>query len=169
MTKSPASDDAQGFSNGTLGRLSMSLPSRLLEQLDRMMAERGLSNRSQIIAELLRNEVAEYNSTHVDSVVAGTITLVYRAESGRVRESLAQTQLAFLKEVISSQHVFLENDESLEVLLVQGPGARIRSLCDELRGIRGVHQICLTITTALLPPLHSEKTRASGRGRTARR
>lgn len=169
MTKSHDGEDAQGSGNGNLARLSMSLPSKLLEQLDRMMGERGLSNRSQIIAELLRNEVAEYNSTHVDSVIAGTITLIYRAESGRVRHSLAQTQLAFLKEVISSQHVFLEDDQSLEVLLVQGPGARIRNLCDELRGIRGVHQIRLTITTALLPPLHAEEENMNERHKHPRR
>jgi len=57
--------------------------------------------------------------------------------------------------VISSQHVFLEDDQSLEVLLVQGPADRLQALCDELRKIRGVQQIKLVATTALLPPLHA--------------
>jgi CopG family nickel-responsive transcriptional regulator len=51
--------------------------------------------------------------------------------------------------------VFLEDDQSLEVLLVQGPADRLRSLCDDLRKIRGVQQIKLVATTALLPPLHA--------------
>ena len=88
-------------------------------------------------------------------MIAGTITLIYRAESGRVRHALAQTQSAYLEEVISSQHVFLEDDQSLEVLLVQGPAARLRQLCDDLRRIRSVLQIKLVTTTALLPPLHA--------------
>jgi CopG family nickel-responsive transcriptional regulator len=88
-------------------------------------------------------------------VLAGTITLIYRAERGRVRQALAQTQSDFLKEVISSQHVFLEDDQSLEVLLVQGPSERLNELCDRLRKIRGVHQITLVTTRALLPPLHA--------------
>ena len=85
--------------------------------------------------------------------------MLFRSESGRVRQALAQAQGSFLKEVISSQHVFLEDDQSLEVLLVQGPSERLHRLCDELRRIRGVHQIRLVTTRALLPPLH-----AHGRG-----
>ena len=85
-------------------------------------------------------------------MLAGTITLIYRADRGRVRQALAQTQAAYLKEVISSQHVFLEDDQSLEVLLVQGPAERLQQLCDALRKVRGVQQIKLVTTTALLPP-----------------
>jgi len=145
-----------------LARLSVSLPLDLLERLDAMIAERGLPNRSQTIAELIRHELAEHSESQLGVVVAGTITLIYRAESGRVRHALAQTQSAYLKEVISSQHVFLEDDQSLEVLLVQGPAERLQGLCDDLRNIRGVQQIKLVTTTALLPPLH-----AHGGGETA--
>src|SRR5580700_4327989 len=138
-----------------LARLSVSLPTDLLAQLDAMIAERGLPNRSQTVAELIRHELAEHSEGQEGAVIAGTITLIYRAESGRVRHALAQTQLAYLKEVISSQHVFLEDDQSLEVLLVQGPSERLQQLCDDLRNVRGVQQIKLVATTALLPPLHA--------------
>lgn len=142
-----------------LSRLSISLPSELLARLDAMIAERGLANRSQVISEMIRAELSEFNMAKDESVIAGTVTLTYRAESGRVRHALAQTQLAYLKEVISSQHVFLEDDQSLEVLLVQGPSARLQALCDDLRKIRGVQQIKLVATTALLPPLHAHGAR----------
>ena len=57
-------------------------------------------------------------------------------------------------------------DQSLEVLLVQGPAIRLKELCDALRSIRGVHQLQLVTTTALLPPLHElgEGGGASGKG-----
>ena len=140
----------------TLARLSMSLPAELSRQLDVMVDERGLPSRSQLIAELIRNELAEHGAAvRPEDMLAGTITLVYRGDMGRVRHQLAQTQAEYLKEVISSQHVFLEDDQSLEVLLVQGPSERLRQLCDALRTIRGVQQIKLVTTTALLPPLHS--------------
>ncbi|HEX4182524.1 MAG TPA: CopG family ribbon-helix-helix protein [Caulobacteraceae bacterium] len=138
-----------------LARLSLSLPAELLSQLDAMIVARGLPNRSQTICEMIRHELADHNETQDGAVIAGTITLIYRAESGRVRHALAQTQSTYLKEVISSQHVFLEDDQSLEVLLVQGPTERLRGLCDALRKIRGVQQIKLVVTTALLPPLHA--------------
>jgi CopG family transcriptional regulator, nickel-responsive regulator len=143
-----------------LARLSVSLPAELLVQLDQMVAERGLPSRSQMIAELIRHELAEHSEGREGAVLAGAVTLIYRTESGRIRHALAQAQQAFLKEVISSQHVFLEEDQSLEVLLVQGPSERLQALCDELRKVRGVQQIKLVTTTALLPPLH-----AHGEGR----
>jgi CopG family nickel-responsive transcriptional regulator len=137
-----------------LARLSLSMPAELLSQLDAMVAERGLPSRSQMIAELIRHELAEHGEERPGVVLAGTITLIYRTESGRVRQALAQAQQSHLEEVISSQHVFLEDDQSLEVLLVQGPSESLHELCDQLRKIRGVKQLKLVTTTALLPPLH---------------
>ncbi len=146
-------------SEGTsLARLSMSLPSDLFRQLDAMVVERELPSRSQLIAELIRHALAEHEAlTRPDEMLAGTITLVYRSDKGRVRHQLAQTQADYLKEVISSQHVFLEGDQSLEVLLVQGPATLLKELCDALRRVRGVQQLQLVTTTALLPPLYEQE------------
>ncbi len=145
-----------------LTRLSMSLPEELLTQLDAMIAERALPSRSQMIAELMRHALAEHEAlTRPEGMLAGTITLVYRGDRGLVRQQLMQTQANYLKEVISSQHVFLEDEQSLEVLLVQGPAVRLKSLCDALQAVRGVQQLKLFTTTALLPPLH-EMDGASG-------
>jgi CopG family nickel-responsive transcriptional regulator len=148
-----------------LARLSVSLPGELLERLDAMVAERDLPSRSQLISELIRQALARHGESRSSSVLAGTLTLIYRADSGRVRHALARIQSGYIKEVISSQHVLLEDDQSLEVLLVQGPARRLRSLCDDMRRIRGVHQIELVTTTALLPPLHSHGAAvAAGQG-----
>lgn len=141
-----------------LARLSMSLPAELFRQLDVMVEERGLPSRSQLIAELIRHALAEHEAlTRPDETLAGTVTIVYAGGGGRVRQQLAETQSDYLKEVISSQHVFLEQDQSLEVLLVQGPAVRLKQLCDALRKIRGVQQLQLVTTTALLPPLHEQE------------
>lgn len=153
----------------SLARLSVSLPAELFRQLDMMVEERGLPSRSQLIAELIRHALAEHEAlTRPEDMLAGTVTLVYRGSRGRVRQQLAETQADYLKEVISSQHVFLEDDQSLEVLLVQGPAVRLKELCDALRSIRGVHQLRLVTTTALLPPLHEQDGAGSsgpGKGR----
>jgi CopG family transcriptional regulator, nickel-responsive regulator len=143
----------------SLVRLSISLPAELSAELDAMVAERTLSNRSQVIGELIRNALAEHSARErPESVLAGTITLIYRAESGRVRQALAKVQMDFIPEIISAQHIFLEDDQSMEVLLVQGTVLRLHKLCDAMRKIRGVQQVRLVTTTALLPPLSSEKT-----------
>ena len=144
----------------SLVRLSVSLPAELFAELDTMVAERGVANRSQMIAELIRNALAEHNARErPETVLAGTVTLIYRAESGRVRQALAQVQSGYIAEIISSQHIFLEEDQSMEVLLVQGSAVQLQQLCDALRKIRGVQQVRLVTTTALLPPLSSKEAR----------
>lgn len=145
----------------SLVRLSISIPAELFSELDMMVSEREVANRSQMIAELIRKELAEHSARErPETVLAGTVTLIYRAESGRVRQTLAQVQTDYIPEIISSQYIFLEDDQSLEVLLVQGTALRLHNLCDALRKIRGVQQAQLITTTALLPPLSSKDTRS---------
>ena len=73
----------------SLARLSMSLPGELFRQLDMMVEERGLPSRSQLIAELIRHALAEHEAyTRPDEMLAGTITIVYRGDRGRVRHVL---------------------------------------------------------------------------------
>ncbi len=155
LSNLPRKAAASPPSASQLARIGVSLPAQLLAQVDQMVAERGLPGRSQLIAELIRHEVADVDRDAGDGVRAGTITLIYRADSGRVRHALARVQGDFVKEVISSQHVFLEDDQSLEVLLVQGSVERLQQLCDRLRGVRAVQQLKLVTTTSLLPPLHA--------------
>ena len=59
--------------------------------------------------------------------------------------------------------------KSLIALDFQDRAARLKELCDALRGIRGVHQLQLVTTTALLPPLHEldEEDEAAGEVGTA--
>ena len=144
----------------SLVRLSISLSADLFAELDAMVSERGVANRSQMIAELIRQELAEHSARERgEAVISGTITLIYRAESGRVRQALAEVQMEYIPEIISSQHIFLEDDQSMEVLLVQGTASRLHNLCDALRKIRKVQQCRLVTTTALLPPLSSKEKR----------
>lgn len=135
-------------------RLTISLPPDLLDELDGMIARRRLPSRSQAIAEMIQQGLLEHASELGTQVVAGTVTLVYGNRREAIRNQLARIQSRYLKEVISSQHVFLEESHSLEVLLVQGPGKVLKRLADELSGVKGVKQVKVALTTTILPPLH---------------
>lgn len=154
------------MSRASLARLSMRLPSRLFRQLNTIVAELGLPSRSHWIAELIRNELAVNGmAMRPDEMLSGTVTIVFKGDTERVRRQLARTQSHFLKEVISSQHVFLEEEQSMEVLIVQGPAKRLRELSDAIRKVRGVQQLRLTTTMALLPPLFESARGSSSRRR----
>jgi CopG family nickel-responsive transcriptional regulator len=149
----PGDNEEPGQETGSLARISMSLPAELLLEADKLVARRQLPSRSQLIAELIRHELANLDGARDDDVQAGAITLIYSAESSRTRNALARVQREFLKEIISSQHVFLEDGRSLEVLLIQGAAIRLNGLCNRLRSVRAVQQLKLVTTTFLLPPL----------------
>lgn len=85
-------------------------------------------------------------------------------ERGRVSHQPAQTQADYPKEVISSQHAFLDDDQSLEDLPVRGPASLLKDLYDALRRVRGVHQLQLATTTALVPPLYEQEAGDKARG-----
>ena len=138
-----------------VSRFSISLPGDLLDQLDALVSRRKLPSRSQVLAELIRGALIEGDlADDASKVVAGTITLVYTNRRDTLRHRMAVIQRKYLMETISSQHVFLESDHSLEVLLVQGPGKQLNRLADELRALKGVEQVRMVITQALVPPLH---------------
>lgn len=154
MSKSVTRSSAS--SGGHVTRFSVSLPEDVAMGLDQMVAERGLPGRSQALTEIVRRELVAHRAEASRDLLAGTLTLVYRDAPGDVRARITRIQRRHLREVITSQHAFLEDDHSLEVLLVQGPAHVLRTLRDELIACRGVSHVELTLTTTLLPPLHGE-------------
>jgi CopG family transcriptional regulator, nickel-responsive regulator len=139
---------------GKVERFSVSLPPDLLARLDAMVADQGMPSRSQAIAEMINQQLIEHYQQDESRVLAGTVTIVYAEDGDQIRRQLAAVERRYKKEVISSQHVFLEENHSLEVLLVQGPSAKLRSLREKIVACRGVRIAKLTITTEVLPPLH---------------
>lgn len=135
----------------------MTLPKSTLEQLDSMVAKRGFSNRSQAVTEIINKEIVAHNSELGDYVMAGTITLFYSHSRSGLPGQLAQIQRDHIAEVISSLHVQLENDHTMEVILVQGPASKLRRIGDDLITCKGVKTGNLNLTTAILPPIHSKK------------
>ncbi len=138
-------------------RFSVSLPAPLLHRLDAVVGERGLPSRSHAVAEMIRHYVLDHTEDVGERLMAGVITMVYSNDRSHLRGRLQDIQHRYLKEVISSQHVFLEADQSLEALLVQGPGERLHALADEMAACKGVHMVKLAITAALLPPIHASE------------
>lgn len=138
-------------------RISLSLPSELVRGLDGLVDCRGFSNRSQAVREMLHQELARQARDEGNEVLAGTITLFYDDSRPNLRSRLAEIQRAHIDEVISSQHVLLENRHTMEVLLVQGPARTLREIADELVSCKGVSTGGLSLTQSVLPPLHRKR------------
>src|SRR5689334_4819906 len=137
-------------------RITISLPEQLFRQFEEVMAERGFRNRSQAIAEVLCQHVADYYSLKGNRLMAGTITLFYDHKRPGLKQQIADIQHESIREVISSLHVLLENSNTMEVILVQGPAKRLRQIANRLLACKGVLAGRLNLTRTLLPPIQTQ-------------
>lgn len=137
----------------SLARFSVSLPADLLDELDDMVVQRKLPNRSHAIAEMAREQLTEHARELGSKSMAGTISLVYDYRKRNLQRKLADIQHHHYLMVVTSMHVYLEHDQSLEVLLVQGPARELRQLADKLAACKGVKHAKLSLTATSMPPL----------------
>jgi CopG family transcriptional regulator, nickel-responsive regulator len=133
----------------------MTLPAKLLIELDNMIAARNMPNRSHSIAEMIHREVSAWKEAIGDQVMTGTMTLFYNSTKRNLQAQLAKIQRQHIAEVISSLHVQLEANHTMEVLVLQGPAKTLRAIADKLVACKGVKSGNLNITTTLMPPIHN--------------
>ncbi len=138
-----------------VSRISVSLPPDLLAELDGMVESRGYDSRSQAIGEMVNYQLAEHKRSLGNEVMAGTLTLLYNRAARGLQERLADIQYHHVAEVISSLHVHLTEDQMLEVILVQGPAAKLQAITNEMLAQRGVITGRLQLLAAVIPPLHA--------------
>lgn len=137
-----------------LSRISVSLPSHLLLQLDEQVRERGFESRSQAIVRMLSQQLTEHEAELGEQIMAGVISLVYDHARPGLQSQLAEIQHRHVDEVISSLHVQLMQSHTLEVILVQGPSLKLQVITDALRACKGVVSGHLQLSAVILPPVH---------------
>ena len=118
-----------------------------MRQLDDMTAEKGYTNRSLAIADMIRDQLVEHRQKTGSEEIAGTITLVYDHHKQHVQETLTDIQHDHHDLIISSLHVHLDHHNCLEVLIVRGKAASVKRIADELIAAKGVKHGKLTVTT----------------------
>jgi CopG family nickel-responsive transcriptional regulator len=138
----------------TVSRISMSLAEELLNDLDAMVAVRGFESRSQAISDMINHYLIEHKRQIGDDIMAGTITLLYDHSTRGLQKQLGDLQHRYIDEVISSLHVNLMYNQTMEVMLVQGPAGKIQRIADEMITLRGVVTGRMQLMAAVIPPLH---------------
>ena len=133
---------------GELSRIGVAIDSDLLDKFDRLIGQRGYTNRSEAFRDLIRDELVEQTWESPESQVVGTVTLVYDHHVRLLNEKLTSLQHEYHHAILSTLHVHLDHDNCLEVLVVRGKSAEVRRVADALISTKGVKHGRLTITTA---------------------
>ena len=157
MARSLGTDDSMKAAQRKrplVSRMSVSLPEDLLCELDDMVEGRGFASRSQAISSVLHRALVAHRHDVGDRIMVGTVTLFYDNKVGGLRERLALFQQEKIAEVISSLHVHLVDNQTLEVVLVQGPARKLQQIADEMITNKGVISGHLELVAALIPQIH---------------
>jgi CopG family transcriptional regulator, nickel-responsive regulator len=130
-----------------LSRIGVAIDTGLLEKFDRLISERGYTNRSEAFRDLIRDDLVRTNAESPDSQVIGTVTLVYDHHVRLLQEKLTAIQHDHHHAILSTLHVHLDHDNCLEVLVVRGRSEEVRKVADVLISTKGVKHGRLVITT----------------------
>ena len=127
-------------------RFGVSLEKKLLEKFDKLIKEKKYCNRSEAIRDLIRENLVKREWIE-GKEAAGAITLVFDHHKRELMNTLTDIQHDFHTLIISSQHVHLDHDNCLEIIVVRGKPRDARELADKLRATKGVKYGSLSIAT----------------------
>ncbi len=128
-------------------RFGVSIRSKLLRKFDDLIRQKGYVNRSEAIRDLIRKHLVEHEWELGDRETIGTLTIVYNHHVRELSERLDHFQHDHVESVVSTMHVHLDAHNCLEVMVLKGKPAEIRSLADRIIGVKGVNHGQLVMTT----------------------
>lgn len=148
MTQNPKSSNA-------LVRTSASLPTKVLEDLDQLVIKRGFNNRSALLSEMIQKEVSSYRQEFTNEIMAGTLTMVYDHSVPGLQLKLNHLKQLHVAEIISSTQTQLIEQQTLEVILMQGGAQDLNRISQEMLSNRGIKTGNLYLTHSALPAIYT--------------
>jgi CopG family nickel-responsive transcriptional regulator len=136
----------KGKNMSQISRFGVSLDKDLLKKFDKYINEKGYPTRSKAIADLIREELIKKEWVY-NKEMAGSITLVYNHHKREVLNKLIDIQHDYGELIIASQHVHMDHDNCLEIVIVKGKPKAIEILTNKLQSIKGIKHTSLTLTT----------------------
>ena len=132
----------------TMTRISMSLPSKLLEEFDEVLRNRGYQSRSKGIRDAIKDYIVRYRwMNEMEGERTGIVSVIYNHHTGAMEE-IADIQHHYREYIDAVMRVHLTEKHRLEVLVVRGDVAEIRELTERMMGLRGVEHVRLTSVSA---------------------
>jgi CopG family nickel-responsive transcriptional regulator len=119
----------------------------LLEQFDKILEEKGYTNRSEGIRDLIRNFIVTSQWEKEEGEAIGSLTLLYDHDVRGVSDKLTELQHTYHTNILSSMHVHLDKHNCLEVLVIRGKAKEIKKISDTLLASRGVKHGKLVMTS----------------------
>lgn len=130
-----------------LARFGISIPKELLKAFDEYIEKKHYANRSEAIRDLIRQKLVEEEWRESKEDVIGVITYLYDHHKRELTERLIDLQHDYYDKIITTQHIHVDHERCLEVILVKGKANEIKELADKIQAQKGVLHLNLALTT----------------------
>jgi CopG family nickel-responsive transcriptional regulator len=128
-----------------IARFGVSFDKELLAKFDGHIKSRNYATRSKAIEDLVRQVLVDEAWLDNNREVAGTVTAVYNHHKRELVNHLLNVQHDCQTLIISSQHIHLDHDNCLEVIVVRGKARDARRFFDRIRTAKGVGHAAFTM------------------------
>lgn len=126
-------------------RFGVSLEEEVLQELDKLVVNKHLPNRSRAIQHLVKENLF-IDKCDQNKFVAGAIVIVYDHHKRQLNSKLLDIQHDYHDAILSTQHVHLAHDLCLETIAVKGNATELTELADKIIGIKGIKHGKLVMT-----------------------
>lgn len=132
------------MSESSVVRLSVSLPSSLVNEFNRVWRNMEYTNRSKAVHDAIRNFISDYNWMGDGAEqVMGAIVLLYYLNRPGLLNKIMKVQHEYENMISSTMHIHLTKDKCLEIIAVKGASKDLRNLAQRLTAHKGVKQLKL--------------------------
>jgi CopG family nickel-responsive transcriptional regulator len=134
-------------------RFGVSIEQDLLENYDRLIAERGYATRSEALRDLIREALIQQRiDVKSDAPALGSLTLVYDHHAGNLLQEMTHIQHDFHELILSVMHLHVSHDDCMEVIALHGVVAEIVKLANGLLSLKGVKngKLFLTLPSSVI-------------------
>lgn len=120
-------------------RFTISIDEDLAQEFDALIAERGYSNRSEAIRDLLRHHLESGRRRDAPGAYCvANLSYVYNHHERDLAERLTELQHGRHDLTVATMHAHLDHDNCLESVILKGPTSEVRAFADALVAERGV-------------------------------
>lgn len=120
-------------------RFGVSIDQDLLENYDRLIAERGYAARSEALRDLIREALIQQKiETRSEIEALGSLTLVYDHHARNLTQEMGRLQHDFHQIILSVMHLHVSHDDCMEIIALRGVVANIVELANSLLSLKGI-------------------------------
>ena len=128
-------------------RFGVSIDQGLLENYDRLIAERGYATRSEALRDLIRDTLIQQKiEIQSDINALGSLTLVYDHHARNLSQEMGVLQHEYHDIILSVMHLHVSHDDCMEILALRGIVSEIVELANGLLSLKGIKNGKLFLT-----------------------